>query len=188
MLAHYGSFDQISRDPDHGNGTNFDRSWEVSLARYVQANPEKPIYADISFLAEVLHDDDARRDAIKNFKELLQSFPLMAERFVFGTDWTMVGQLTGNEDYTAKSLDFLQAVLESRPAVDRVLRSNFIQFAGLAPGQPTYQRIMSSYGADRALRTRLDAAVAAPALAGSRLPTLVGAGCRPSRRTLVFPT
>ena len=171
MLAHFGSFSYRSADPGRGlaaacdvnDQTPIDETWEYSLCRHIgerrAAGSAPPVFADVSMFTEVLKPVERGR-ALGKFKAMVERFDFMAEHLVYGTDWSMLAQRNGADDYAALVWRFLEDVFGERARL--VLRDNFLRYAGLAPGSPAFERLAVAYrgtAAEAALRSRLEAAV-----------------------------
>lgn len=170
MLAHFGGFAYWSADPaspgyqpPHGvcqarTGTPpFDATWEVWLARYIQQNPSKPVFADISYLSSILADDNARATALGNFKKLeAVGLTAIRDHLVFGTDWVMLAQEKNADAFAADARAFLREAFGDA-YVDPIMRTNFLRYASLNKGGQTFQRISTVYDNNPVLIGRLNA-------------------------------
>jgi hypothetical protein len=172
MLAHFGSFSYWSADPNapghepapggrceaRSGIPPFENTWEAWLARFVEANPDKPVFADISYFSEAL-SAGTEADAAANFK-LLESHNLTAIRshLVFGTDWVMLAQEKNAQVYSERVREFIRQVFGDA-WVDPIMRTNFLRFASLKD-PATFRRIAAPYQGDRTLEARLAAACA----------------------------
>ena len=190
MLGHFGGFSDTSADPAKPPAPSplpqgwrapaFEHSWEAWLGRYIQANPCKPVFADISMFTDVLPGGPRARSEA-GFKRLAAEVPEIVDHLVFGTDWTMLAQAKGAGRYDPKVIAFLRDVFKTDAdrngdlAIEKILRGNFLRYAGLVEDAPAYDRIRRVYRDDRRLNDRLRAAC----LPGSPL----GIASCPSRRT-----
>lgn len=165
MLAHFGGFadrtvgepqpeDPASTLPADLSG-RFRCSWEASVARYVQDNPGKPVFADISMFTELFLY--GREPYLTLFRELDRRYPRMKEHLVFGTDWLMLAQHSFAKDFDRGVRDFLKSAFDSDAHVEAIMRNNFLRFSGLTAGSAAHDRITRVYGADPILHERLTA-------------------------------
>ncbi len=165
MLAHMGGFNYISADqagspasPDDVCNPSdlpvpFENTWEASFARYVAAPPA--VFGDISMFTETLEDAGYAR-ALQKFDAMKQLCPTIADHLVFGTDWVMLAQARGARRYGRTVRQF---VIEAFGAEneDRIMRTNFLRFAGLGHDGPTQERLGRVYDGDANLEARLAA-------------------------------
>ncbi len=171
MLAHFGSFSDVSADPRGGRAlasaarceqrlaaVDFDSSWEASIGRYVHTNPAKPVFADISMFVEVL-DTAAQAPILARFRRLKHDFPAMTEHLVFGTDWTMLAQDRRAARYDSSVRGFLAQVF-TPDEIEGIMRLNFLRYAGLANHGPGFRRVSRVYDGQPALLARLAQACA----------------------------
>lgn len=169
MLAHFGGFIDVSADPAKPPAPSplpqgwrapaFEHTWEAWLGRYIQANPCKPVFADISMLTDVLPGGPRARSEA-GFKRLAAEVPGIVDHLVFGTDWTMLAQARGAPRYDIRVIAFLRDVFrtDTDRALEKILRGNFLRYAGLVEGAPAYDRVRRVYRGDRQLNDRLRAA------------------------------
>lgn len=172
MLAHFGGFSYVSADPEGGGAAlaasalcasrpappDFDHSWEASLARYILANPAKPVFADISMFVEIL-DTAHQAPILAHFQRLKHDYADMASHLIFGSDWTMLAQDRRASRYTGTVRAFLGQVFDPGE-VEAIMRRNFLRYAGLADRGASFRRVSRIYGGQPALLARLEQACA----------------------------
>ena len=158
MLAHYGAFKDTTIDPAWKDAPWPANTKEAVIARYLQTARDAPVVVDMSMFTEAITLQGADRDrVITAFGRFMRT--VGEDHMVFGTDWTMLGLQKGEEAYDARMLLFLRDAGLDPDRIDKVLRRNFVRFAGLEPGQPSRQRLdafNASYGQPNRL-ARLDA-------------------------------
>ena len=133
-----------------------ERTWEAVFARHVQANPDAPVFGDISYLSEMFHPREQRRI------ERLMAFYLQhdpdARHLVFGTDWTMTGIEKKFDDppgYAARTVTFLRNCGITGEKLERVMHGNAIRFLGLGAGEANRVRLTRFYEANGQSADRL---------------------------------
>jgi predicted TIM-barrel fold metal-dependent hydrolase len=156
MLAHYGSFDEPSEDPmgksspwpDEDEPPPIARTKEAAIARFLRTAPQAPVFVDISFLSDVLTLQGPERERmVSAFREFMTQG--IEDHIVFGTDWTMLGVQRDEDRYNAAISDFWRECGMNSTQVAKVLRRNFVRYAGLERGSPTrirLDRFNASYG------------------------------------------
>jgi hypothetical protein len=170
MLAHFGGFSYRTADPRSPAPTSpvwpgvpYEHTWEAWLGRYIKTNPCKPVFADLSMLTEVLPGGALGRTRA-GFQRLVKEAPDIVDHLVFGTDWTMLAQAKGANRYDAKVIDFLRSIFrtdadtDGEGAIEKILRGNFLRYAGLRQDSAAYDRLQAVYGGDRRLEDRLRSA------------------------------
>jgi predicted TIM-barrel fold metal-dependent hydrolase len=154
MLAHYGSFKDPTLDP-----ASEGRTKEDVVSRYLRTASGARVFVDMSMFTEAITLKDAARDVVVGkFREFMATGG-GGDHMVFGTDWTMLGLQKGEEAYDAEVLRFLGDAGLKGEGVDKVLRRNFMRFAGLERGDATRRRLdafNAGYGQPDRL-ARLDA-------------------------------
>ncbi|HEY3950137.1 hypothetical protein [Phenylobacterium sp.] len=173
MLAHFGGFAYRSADPhspdyrppkgvacttDDSAPAPFADTWEAWLANYMTTHADRPVFTDLSYFSEVLAGGTVTQEIRDRFKAFdTATLDLLSRRLVFGTDWTMLAREDGVPRYSTAVRNFVVDIFGASRA-DDIMRRNFLTYAGLAPGGPTFQRIARVYGGDPALIARLEAA------------------------------
>lgn len=141
-LAHMGHFcwqETGSRASARGD----ENTWEWSIGRYLQAYPQSNLYMDISYLSEVLHEDQAdRRRHGARLRKWVEACDPDARHIVYGTDWIMLGRDASYPHYAASIRSFLKEDCElSHQQVERILVFNALRYLGLHSG-PTRERLL----------------------------------------------
>lgn len=165
MLAHFGGFtDPV--DPDAGGARTrpadvcsgnprplLEDTWEAWLIRHFAAHSNRPLYADISYWADLLDQGcwDLTRADLSSFSTAERA--AMATRLIFGSDWVMLAQESGARDYSLRVRNLLRDLFGAE--VEAVMRANFLNYAQLRPGGRTFERLWRSYGGSSRLQERL---------------------------------
>lgn len=144
-LAHFGGFYEAGRE-------DYTPTWEWHFGELLNAYPNAKLYADVSFLEEILTGDSSER--IKwGFKKFIEEYDNNVEHLMFGSDWIMLGYLEGNEDYAVRLADFLSAqVGMSDRDLRNLFRDNARRFLGLEHGTPALDRLRDFYGSNLAAK------------------------------------
>jgi hypothetical protein len=176
MLAHYGAFKFRSADPSLNGNIGYDQkscptdplakdvkhSWEGWLADYMSKNQSRQVYADCSYFSEVFADAQGQAKTLSNFGTFdTATLTALRDRLVFGTDWLLLAQESYVPSYSSQVRAFLAQIFSlgpTDPALDGIMRGNFLKYAGLSPGSDNFNRIATVYGNDKVLRDRLTAA------------------------------
>jgi predicted TIM-barrel fold metal-dependent hydrolase len=155
-LAHFGGFSAPSAAAPAG-AVSPENSWEWTLGRYVAANPQSRVYADISYLAEVFAKPEARAKTAANIRAFVKAFDPKVEHLVFGSDWIMLGLQGGYPQYAGLVHDFFR--LDCQFGADqmrRLFHGNAARFLGLERGSAGLKRMAFYYARNElpALRLR----------------------------------
>jgi predicted TIM-barrel fold metal-dependent hydrolase len=147
-LAHFGGFEEAFEEENGKEDT-----WEWANGKLWSRFPNSSLFADVSYLSEVLplvfkrnandpavENQKARLEKIKGFfKAFRASFPGSGKHLMFGTDWTMVGNAEGfpelgrrgaSKRYTDRVIEFLSEAGYSED-IDNILFRNAVRFLGL---------------------------------------------------------
>jgi predicted TIM-barrel fold metal-dependent hydrolase len=145
-LAHFGSFDAVSVGrPDGATGAQ--ASWEWTLGRWLQRNPRATVYADISYLVEIVGRnpaDLAKYDA--TMIEWVSRFDPECRHLMFGTDWMMLGLDKAYEGYTERVYQYFRRnIAFSDAMLSRLFSQNAATFLGLRQGDAARDRLRKFY-------------------------------------------
>jgi predicted TIM-barrel fold metal-dependent hydrolase len=149
-VAHFGGFDERSATPV--GPTRPEYSWEWTLGAHLQAyrrehGREAPVYADLSYYAEILNGDAAQRARYAGYlKSFVERFDPECRHLLFGSDWMMLGLERGHERYAEVIGGFLaeDCGLDTRQ-LNRVMYLNACRFMGLFAGDSTRERLERFY-------------------------------------------
>ncbi len=151
-LAHFGRFKETA--PDAGKPAEQD--WEETIAGMLGDFPG--LYFDLGYWPVVTEPDGADRERVMSrMREMIARVPLIAERMMYGSDWSMTGRVPGHQAYSAGVLialgelgfagDRLQAVMGGNAARYLGLTGKAVQHARLAAffvGHPIFEELFSS--------------------------------------------
>lgn len=145
-LAHFGSFDAKSEGRPAG-ATGAEASWEWTLGRYLREHPQAPVYADISYLVEIVGRsaaEQARYD--QTLQAWVRAFDPECRHLMFGTDWMMLGLDKGYPDYTERVYQYFKLRMGfSEAMLERLFSGNAGVFLGLRKNDPTRERLLRFY-------------------------------------------
>jgi hypothetical protein len=120
------------------------------MARLVQQYPNSLVYLDISYFDRALlaDDTDVYKAVCRMFGAVVAAQPrpvALADRLLFGTDWSMLGQEELFTSLPGRYADRIFNVLSKGfklgdASANRVMYDNAITFLGLAPANPGKNR------------------------------------------------
>lgn len=143
-LAHFGELDQISAGAPAQSLP--DNSWEWTFGRYIAANPNAPVFTDVSYFSEIL-DTATWPHYADSVKRYLALFDPDCRHLVFGTDWIMLGREKSADIYTGTLYDFFQTACGlDKERLGRLFVGNAIRFLGLRKADATRARLAAFYG------------------------------------------
>lgn len=150
MLGHFGRFTTMSAEEPQPQvcpqNIPFERTWEAVFARHVERNPESLVFADISYLSEVLRSRD--RDRIAPHIRRYRDYDPGYRHLVFGSDWIMTGIERGFDDrpgYARRVADFLLHCGLSEEELGGVMHGNAVRFLGLGANDANRRRLVDFY-------------------------------------------
>jgi predicted TIM-barrel fold metal-dependent hydrolase len=155
-LAHFGSFsaESVGRPPGASGEA---ATWEWTIGRFLQATPSAPVYADISYLVEIVgRSEPEGAKYAKTFEAWIYQFDPECRHLMFGTDWTMLGLDAAYEGYTDRVYRYFQTVLGfSAPMLHRLFGANAAAFLGLRENDSARKRLLAFYQRHGLPATRL---------------------------------
>lgn len=142
-LAHFGGFrEEINKENCPRPG---EPNWENLLAALAQRHDG--VYADLGYWTEAYRDSPAGYDRVQNdLNALLLSAPVLDQRLMFGTDWSMLGRDPKHPEYLGAVVGASNAAGVSETAL---FSRNAAAFLGLRQGMKQYDRLSGFFGADR---------------------------------------
>ncbi len=148
-LGHFGSFSAHTKFPGCADAFTA-KAWEVIIGSILAKPGAQFVYADLSYLAEVLDRSDgwqARRATMRDrFKSFLSKYDAAAEHICYGSDWIMLGLEPGHERYHLELGDFLRNDVQLNAAqLANVYFNNAVAFLGLRPGDQARARLEKFY-------------------------------------------
>jgi predicted TIM-barrel fold metal-dependent hydrolase len=136
-LAHFGDFEAGFDRPGNRNPKLSD-TWEWRMATLIKANPQSPIYIDLSYLSVAFLDNtNGRWREVVRMLKGLREFDVLASRMLFGTDWIMLGKEESFPQYDSAGhfADRVAALLKaadfSDAQIEQVMHVNAGNFLGL---------------------------------------------------------
>lgn len=145
-LAHFGSFDaqSVGAPP---SAQKEEASWEWTLGRYIRDNPDAPVYADISYLVEIVGKSAAAQADYKRVvKEWFRQFDPDCRHLMFGTDWMMLGVDPAYVGYTERVYSFFSSIFNGNAAkLERLFSGNAAAFLGLRTNDSVRARLLKFY-------------------------------------------
>jgi len=147
-LGHFGSFDahqQFTTCSDFSA-----KAWEVIIGGILAQAGGKFVFADLSYLSEVLDSGEnaqTKRNKIRDrFKSFIASNDPNAEHICYGSDWLMLGREPGHERYHVTLGDFLRRDVGLNAAqLANIYSVNAVRFLGLRPGDQNRERLEKFY-------------------------------------------
>jgi len=155
-LAHFGSFDAQSVAAPPG-ALNEEASWEWTLGRYLRDNPNAPVYADISYLVEIVgKPGSAQADYDRVVKAWVRQFDPDCRHLMFGTDWMMLGIDPAYAGYTERVYSYFSSIFNGDAAkLGRLFSGNAAAFLGLRTNDAVRARLLKFYDKYGMPRSRL---------------------------------
>jgi predicted TIM-barrel fold metal-dependent hydrolase len=148
-LGHFGSFNAHTKFPACADAFGA-KAWEVIIGS-ILANPKaKHVYADLSYLSEVLDQSAAGqvqcRKICDQFKSFISKYDTSAEHICYGSDWSMLGLESGHQRYHQVLGDFLHNDVQLNSAqLANIYFGNALRFLGLQPGDQNRARLEKFY-------------------------------------------
>lgn len=144
-LAHFGGFDET--DPDNEECKPDDpRDWESLTAELVR--DFENIYFDVGFWTDVVREARGREARLEATRNLLREVPRIADRIMYGSDWSMIGRVVGHETYLAEiQLAAVEIGFDDKELA-KFESENAQRFMGLIPGDPQFERLSAFFGPD----------------------------------------
>ncbi|MDQ2090827.1 amidohydrolase family protein [Marimonas arenosa] len=125
-LAHFGGFDETA---PRGQFTS-QGDWEETLAEMVGEFPN--LYFDLGYWSEASQTEgDERARVLARTRALLNRSPLMGERMMYGSDWSMLGREPGHPAYLAGVLAALAELGLDEAQTEKVMGGNAARYLGL---------------------------------------------------------
>lgn len=148
-LGHFGSFKAHTQFPACHDAFTA-KAWEIIIGGIISDPKGKYVFADLSYLSEVLDRHDgwqARRKAMSDqFKSFVSHYDANTEHLCYGSDWIMLGLENGHERYHVALGDFLRndAGLSDNQ-LENVYFRNAVRFLGLRPQDQNRARLDKFY-------------------------------------------
>lgn len=147
-MAHFGGFDGRNVCGDENSGIDV---WEADIAAMLQ-NGTTNVYCDLSYLTAVL-PNHANHLTSSNLARLLMNLfennPSLKDRLLFGSDWHMLSKEPGHAEYQQHMRSHLQAAGLNSIEMQKVFSGNALDFFGIRPNRPSFQRLSNYYSHDQ---------------------------------------
>lgn len=136
-FAHFGGFREIGKDKQR------DKAWEWSIGKMWQKTSDSFVFADISYLSEILAQKDKRQQAMNHLKALKDGVRESTDHIIYGTDWAFIGRekgaapidLNAHRNYPELIADYLSAASFSDEQIEKIMFRNSVRFLGLGADQ-----------------------------------------------------
>ena len=147
-LGHFGSFSAHERFKTCSSFEN--KAWETIIGSILKKDAGKLVFADLSYLSEVLDTSPGGVTKLKklatSFKSFTASYDAGVEHLCYGSDWNMLGRESGHERYHVSMAKFLgDKVGLDAVAMNNVFFANAVRFLGLRPGDQARERLEKFY-------------------------------------------
>jgi predicted TIM-barrel fold metal-dependent hydrolase len=147
-FAHFGGFEQSRANPASVD-------WEILFSRLIKELGNNRLFADMSYLAELLPDRDPKiADHVRrSLRQYVQANDSKVRSLMYGSDWIMLGKEQAFESYESAIAAELTALPMTQAQIGRFFGGNAIRYLGLKQGQVNRQRI-DQYNARHALSSK----------------------------------
>jgi predicted TIM-barrel fold metal-dependent hydrolase len=147
-LGHFGSFSAHTRFQTCSGFSN--KAWEVIIGSILAKAGGEYVFADVSYMSEVLDRSDGWQARLNKARDQFKSFiaanDAKVEHICYGSDWNMLGRETGHARYHVMLGDFLRNDVQLTAAqLDNVYVGNAVRFLGLRPGDQNRERLEKFY-------------------------------------------
>jgi len=160
-MAHFGGFEEAFVDGKL-QIARLDKTWEWTIGLIAEANKNLPLYADISYLSEVLAGNaTARKAALACMTKFREKFAGSDKLLMYGSDWSMIGHepnfTASTKFYPQLVADFLyDAGYKDTAQLENIFFKNAVRFLGLGVGEGTRKRLEKFHQADAGWMTVFD--------------------------------
>lgn len=145
-LAHFGHFASRAATAPPGQSLP-EASWEWVIGAFLKANPESPLFCDVSYLTEIFGkpaDELAKYTAV--MRRWLLTFDPDCRHVMFGTDWIMLGLDASYPVFSGTIYEYFRAQVGlDADRLQRLFVGNAARFLGLRVGDDARNRIEQFY-------------------------------------------
>ena len=139
-LAHFGRFKETA--PTAKPPALHD--WEDSIAGMFGDFPG--LYCDLGFWTVATDLDGAdRKRLMTRMRALIARYPLVEERMMYGSDWSMTGRIPGHQTYSAQVVGALEELGFAGDRLQAVMGGNAARFLGLSDKGAQHTRLAAFY-------------------------------------------
>lgn len=147
-LGHFGSFSAHERFKTCSSFEN--KAWEIIIGGILKKDAGKYVFADLSYLSEVLDTSPAGTTKLNKlatgFKSFIAANDTGVEHLCYGSDWNMLGRESGHEHYHVSMAKFLGGKVGlDAIRMNNVFFANAVRFLGLRPGDQARARLEKFY-------------------------------------------
>ena len=148
-LGHFGSFSAHTKFPTCTDAFGA-KAWEIIIGGILASAKAQYVFADVSYLSEVLDQSAAgqaqRKTMSAQFKSFIGKYDQQAEHICYGSDWIMLGLEPGHQRYHLELGDFLRHDVALNAAqLGNIYFGNAVRFLGLQPGDQNRARLEKFY-------------------------------------------
>ncbi len=144
-LAHFGGFEETLDPPERCRDPQ-GRDWERIIAGMLDQYPN--LYFDIGYWSELLGPgSEDYEDVINKTIALSQSQPLIAERMMYGSDWSMLGREPAHNTYKLRVEEAMARMFPDQDQRNAILGENALRYLDLRRGTQQWARL-SAFFAD----------------------------------------
>jgi len=148
-LGHFGSFNAHTKFSACADAFGA-KAWEIIIGGILASSKAQYVYADLSYLSELLDQSAAgqvQRGKMRDqFKSFINKYDTAAEHICYGSDWIMLGLEPGHQRYHLALGDFLRNDVQLNSAqLANIYFSNAVRFLGLRPGDQSRTRLEKFY-------------------------------------------
>lgn len=147
-LGHFGHFNDVRSNDDA-------RPWEYSIGEMIALGFQN-VYADLSYIDEVLPGATGRQQVVNGFRDFLASFPMAARRLMYGSDWIMIGRERDGSGYDQILAKCLADAGVGTVELSAIYRINALRYLGFVSGSPLVKRLQAYYASRAMDLTRLE--------------------------------
>jgi predicted TIM-barrel fold metal-dependent hydrolase len=136
-FAHFGGFRELGKNKSREN------AWEWGIGKMWQKASDSFVFADISYLSEILGQQAKRKRVMDSLKALKDNFHESVDHIIYGSDWAFVARERGiapidlatRRQYPDVVADYLSAASFSDAQIEKVMFRNSVRFLGLGADQ-----------------------------------------------------
>ena len=143
-LAHFGGFDETSNTPEPLGLSNrcvepTGRDWEDLLTDML--GTYRGLYFDLGYWIETSNGGSDRRKVLRKMRALIEREPLVVQRMMFASDWSMIGRETSHRIYRVTVLAALKELNLSSAQRGEIEGGNAHRYLGIDQKGKQYRRL-----------------------------------------------
>jgi Amidohydrolase len=148
-LGHFGSFDAHTKNAACVSNSFASKAWEIIFAGILARPGGEFVFADLSYLSEVIDRSEGWQERRKKIRDQFKSFLKTGNRdehLCYGSDWLMLGLESGHDRYHVELGNFLRDDVGLSPTqLANIFFGNAVRFLGLRPGDQNRLRLEKFY-------------------------------------------